>query len=171
MLTNHVNPEGFEPRPRHLNNFAVDASSHAWAAREQVLQRFESAWRQGPPPAINDYLSVGGGEQSGLLVELLHIDLEFRLRAGDEVRVEEFLSRFPSLAEDSDAVRDLVVAEYRLRRRTEPDLTPGEYQRRFPQYGPELTELLAALPEDTCLEATVIQARPGPSAWPSDRPD
>src|SRR5215831_3668372 len=165
MLTNHVNSESSEERPKHRQNFLLDASSQAWAAREQVLQRFESAWRQGPPPAINDYLSAGGEEQPGLLMELVHIDLEFRLRAGDEVRVEEFLSRFPSLAEDGNAVRDLIAAEYRLRRRTEPDLALAEYQRRFPQYGPELVELLAGLPESTCLEATVIQARPGPSAW------
>jgi serine/threonine protein kinase len=160
--------------------------SDAWAACEEVLQRFEAAWRSGPPPAIDDYRSAGAGMRRPLLIELVHIDLEFRLSAGEAVRVEDYLSRYPQVAEDSAAIRDLIVAEYRLRRRQERDLTPADYQRRFPQFGAGLAEFLAEAPDSTRRyvahpdsappgEVTLVEEKklkPGPRPrWPTDLPD
>ena len=79
-------------------------------AFEAVLQRFEAAWRQGPPPLIGDYRQGSTAQTPALLLELAQIDLEFRLRAGEAARVESYLSRYPQLAEDPSAVRDLVAA-------------------------------------------------------------
>jgi serine/threonine protein kinase/tetratricopeptide (TPR) repeat protein len=171
MLTNPINPEHLSAVPKRRTDPRADAASDTWAACEEILQRFEAAWRQGPPPAIDDYLSAVAGVQPGLLLELVHVDLEFRLCTGESVRVESFLSRYPSLAEDRDAVRDLIAAEYRLRRRAEADLSVAEYQRRFPLYEQELAEWLANAPESTCIGVTVAEPQPSPSAWPSDLPD
>ena len=45
-------------------------------------------------------------------MELVHVDLEFRLKAGEAARVESYLDRYPHLTQDSATVLDLLEAEY-----------------------------------------------------------
>src|SRR5207237_6553907 len=80
------------------------------AACAKVLQRFEASWEEGPPPAIEDYLLAEPGVRRPLLFELVRLDLEFRLKTGEVARVEDYLTRYPELAQEEDAVRDLLVA-------------------------------------------------------------
>jgi serine/threonine protein kinase/predicted ATPase len=110
------------------------------ALLKDAVKRFDDAWRQGHRPAIDDYLPADEGRRYPLLIELVHIDLELRLKAGEPARVEEYLARYPQLAGDPDAAVDLIAAEHELRRRGEPDLTTAEYRKRFPQYVAEWTE-------------------------------
>src|SRR6516165_8180923 len=109
-----------------------------WSALKDAIRRFEDAWRQGPRPAVDDYLPAGGQLRSRVLIELVHIDLELRLKAGEAARVEEYLARYPELAGDPAVPLDLIAAEYELRRRGEPRLARDEYEQRFPQYQHEL---------------------------------
>ena len=46
----------------------------------ETLDRFDSAWRSGPPPRIGDYLPPDGPSRRNLLAELVKIDLEYRWR-------------------------------------------------------------------------------------------
>jgi serine/threonine-protein kinase len=121
--------------------------SAEWDPLEQVLQAFERAWQQGQRPTIEDHLP-GGSVHPALLAELVHLDLEYRLKAGEPARVEDYLRRFPALAEDRSALLELVLREYALRRRGARGLTPDEYLGRFPELGPELAPQLAALTVD-----------------------
>src|SRR5262245_10880076 len=114
-----------------------------WSALKSAARRFDSAWRQGPRPVIDDYLPADAALRSRLLVELVHIDLELRLKAGEAARVEEYLNRYPELAGDTAAAVGLIAAEHDLRRRGEPDLSLDDYLRRFPQYQAELPERIA----------------------------
>src|SRR5262249_27175049 len=114
-----------------------------WSALKDAVHRFEDAWRQGARPAIDDYLPPGDGRRHRLLVELAHIELELRLKAGEAARVEEYLARYPELAGDRAAALGLVVVEYELRRRREPGLGLDDYVQRFPQYRAELPEQVA----------------------------
>src|SRR5205823_14889968 len=107
---------------------------------EDAIKRFVAAWRHGAPPAIDDYLPAGAPLRYPLLIELVHTDLELRLKAGDAARVEEYLGRYSELAGDAVAVTEMIAAEYRLRRRAEPQLTLDDYVRRFPQYRAALSE-------------------------------
>jgi hypothetical protein len=66
------------------------------------------------------------------LTELVHIDLERRLRAGEGVRVESYLQRYPALAAEAAGVLAVLGAEYEQRRR-EPGLSPAEYTPRSPK--------------------------------------
>lgn len=111
-----------------------------WPALEDAIKRFVSAWRQGPRPAINNYLPADGELRYPLLIELVHTDLELRLKAGEAARVEEYLACYPELAGDTPAAVELIVAERELRRRGEPDLTLDDYLQRFPQYSRALSE-------------------------------
>jgi serine/threonine-protein kinase len=103
---------------------------------ESLIGRFEEAWEQGQRPAIDDFLPAG---DVTALAELIHVDLERRLKAGEAVRVETYLERYPVLADHSPTLLELINAEYELRRRREPDLQPDEYARRFPQLQSQLT--------------------------------
>jgi serine/threonine protein kinase len=113
------------------------APQEDWSRLEQIIERFEDAWQNGQRPALDEYLQAGlgdGVESRRLLVELAHADLECRLKAGDPVQVETYFERYADLAADREAALGLIVAEYQLRRRRQPDLTLDEYLQRFPQY-------------------------------------
>src|SRR5947209_7407392 len=94
--------------------------------QEQVLERFEDAWRAGGRPRLKDYLDGGGAERRSLLVDLVHADLHYRIKRGEAARVENYLARHPELAEDPAAALDLIEAEYRLRVEMEPGLAAAE---------------------------------------------
>jgi WD40 repeat protein len=106
---------------------------------ESAVKRFERAWQQGPRPAIDAYLPAGDRRRL-VLVELVHIDLELRLKCGESARVEEYLHRYPELAGDRATALELIAVEYELRRRGEPGLGLDDYLRRFPQYHGDLPE-------------------------------
>src|SRR5438132_12029192 len=118
-----------------------------WDRIEEIVERFEEAWLGGQPPAIEEYLKPGDIDFRKLLVELVHADLECRLKAGEDVRVETYFERYPQIADDLKGALDLIAAEYKLRQRLEPNLTLQEYERRFPQHGAELTARLLPLRE------------------------
>src|SRR5262245_2766656 len=125
--------------PARSDPKAVDPlASDSWSRCEGLIESFEQAWRSGPPPIIEDYLRGEGIERDSLLVELAHVDLELRLKAGESARVEAYLDRFPRLLTDSATVLDLLEAEYELRRRAEREIGLDEYARRFPAYVEDL---------------------------------
>ncbi|HEX4609520.1 MAG TPA: protein kinase [Urbifossiella sp.] len=108
---------------------------------EDVIRRFEDAWRRPGRPDLAAFLPDGPPPPTDLLVELVHIDLEFRFRNGDEVRIEEYLARFPVLAADA-VVLDLIRAEYALRARHRPPVTPDDFRRRFPDRADDIQTLV-----------------------------
>ncbi len=135
---------------------------------EQILNAFEAAQQDGLRPAIPDYLPHGEPHARAVLLELIHSDLEHRTKAGEAVRVEMYLKRFPELEADPAAVVSLIVAEYRLRSRREPRLTPQEYVQRFPHYRSLLTDPLH-LPRETAdptLRSTTCPWSPDPAEPP-----
>jgi hypothetical protein len=114
---------------------------------EQLFDRFEDAWNGPAPPRIEDHLPPPGAPgRLALLIELAHIDLERRLKAGEAARVESYLERFPELAADPAAVA-LILRECALRRRSEPGLGAAEYLARFPQYREAILAGLASMAE------------------------
>jgi hypothetical protein len=119
-----------------------------WERVGRVVERFEHAWENGERPDLGDYLPADGPDRRAVLVELAHVDLERRLKAGEPARVEDYLSRFPELAEDQAVIRDLIATEYRVRQGREPGLTPDEYRARFPRDAADLAARLqqAAVP-------------------------
>src|SRR5262245_28186577 len=117
----------------------------AWSRCEALIRAFEVAWRKSPAPEIDDYLQVAGPERQALLVELVHADLEFRLKSGEPIRVETYLDRYPELVGDRQAAVELVATEYELRRRRHSQTGVDEYRARFPAYDEELRGRLLKL--------------------------
>ena len=122
----------------------ADPSATALRSRcEELIEAFERAWQVAPLPNIDDYLRGEGPEREALLVELAHVDLELRMKAGESARAEWYFDRYPCLTKDSATVLDLLKAEYELRRRKEADVGLDEFARRFPAYVEELRQRLA----------------------------
>lgn len=110
-----------------------------------ILKAFETSWQRGERPVIETFLVAlveRPYERTELLIELVHTELELRLKAGETARVEQYLERFPELAESQDALRDFLIAEFEFRRRREGKVSPDEYQQRFPQLADELVAAL-----------------------------
>jgi tetratricopeptide (TPR) repeat protein len=107
---------------------------------QQLLARFEQAWQAGSRPSIEDHLTDASLDRCALLRQLVLTDLEYRLRAGDAVRVEEYVQRFPELAEDAATLVELIALEYRQRQLLGPQPAPtlAEYLQRFPQHRAQL---------------------------------
>jgi tRNA A-37 threonylcarbamoyl transferase component Bud32 len=121
------------------------AVSETGANLDRLVERFEQAWEIGKPLDIATLLPDDPEQRRTVLVELIHVELEWRLKAGDSARVEDYLGRFPELAQRERAVLDLIVAEHRFRRRRDPQLTSDEYLRRFPSLRIALLPLLEAV--------------------------
>src|SRR5262245_50011369 len=109
-----------------------------WLRLKNAVMRFENAWSQGFRPIIDDYLPIDNPLRTRVLIELLHIDLELRLKTGEAARVEDYLAPYPELANDRSNLVKFIAAERDLRQRREPDLNLDEYLQRFPQYSAEL---------------------------------
>jgi formylglycine-generating enzyme required for sulfatase activity len=93
-------------------------SDSAWSRREQLLERFETAWRRGDRPVLDEYLPADPLERKAALAELVRVDLEWRLLHGGEgARVEDYASRYPELATDHALVVALLAWEDELRHR------------------------------------------------------
>jgi tetratricopeptide (TPR) repeat protein len=117
-------------------------SATGWKGREQLLEAFEAAWLRGERPRVEDYLSSETVDPTPLLIELVRLDLEFRLRSEEPARLEEYLERFPELAHDRKAVAELIQAEYGWRKRgLGAAVTWDEHVHRFPEYRQELAAI------------------------------
>jgi predicted ATPase len=136
-----------------------------WSHGEAVIKAFEEAWQLGQAPAIVDFLPTGD-LRNVLLIELVHVDLEFRLKSGEPARVEGYLTMFPELASDGANVVELLVAEHQWRSRCRQPIEPGEYRHRFPELDDAISRRLAA--ESHSTRRTFSTAAPKTAAsWPA----
>src|SRR5688572_7747664 len=63
---------------------------------DSVCDEFETAWRAGQRPRIEDFVDrVPGSMAQALFRELLEIELQTRRKAGESPRVEDYIARFP----------------------------------------------------------------------------
>jgi hypothetical protein len=104
------------------------------ARLEEIIEGFEAAWQAGGRPGLDAFLPADGPLRRAVLVEVVHADLECRLKAGEPARAEEYLRRYPELAATPDLLLDLVRREYELRCPREGPLPFDEYGQRFPLY-------------------------------------
>jgi WD40 repeat protein/serine/threonine protein kinase len=130
------------------NGSAIDLGFEAWNRLEPILELFERALSQGERPALDDFLpALQPPERRALLAELAHAELEFRLKAAEPARVEDYLTRYPELRSNPDVLLDLIGAEYRVRRQRESALSRAEYEARFPEHRKALAMRLADTPD------------------------
>ena len=130
--------------PPHRFARSQPLSDIAVRQMEEIIARFEDAWGEGTPPAIAAFLPADPEQRHHVLIELVHVDLEFRLKTGERARVEAYLQSFPELADQRDTVLGLIHSEFELRQRLDRACETSEYLDRFPQYRSDLETLLPA---------------------------
>lgn len=119
---------------------------------EEIIEEFENAWGSGAIPEIEDFLPADPSLRSQVLIELVHSDLEFRVKGGEQVEIERYLQPYPELAKEPDVLRDLIKSEFELKRRDNPLIDPGQYWKRFPE---QLDLLQEIFPEFNTHETVV----------------
>jgi len=90
----------------NIADLAPDLELDGW------LERFESAAGRGAAPDPADFLpDPAHPKYPAALRELLRLDLEFAWSRGDERRLDEYATRFPSLFKDPAALADVALEE------------------------------------------------------------
>lgn len=133
------------PLPSGLTQASDRVSTGEGASLGHIVAAFEEAWQRGDRPALAEFLPSSDPGRRIVLVELVHADLELRLKEGEAVGVEFYLERYPELAADREVVLALLSSEFGLRRRQNPNLDASEYYRRFPHLRDELSRFLGTL--------------------------
>ena len=141
----------------------VDRPDPSDPEHEDLIRRFEQDWFAGRDPILEEYLDGADLTDHRLLVELVHIDLEFRIKAGQSVRAGDYLTRFPELRADETAT-ELIAAEYEFRRRMTPGLRFDEVAAGYPQYHDRLESYRARFTRSTPgASPALAESRTGPS--------
>lgn len=139
-----------------------DLPAEKWEPLEQRVRDFEAALASRSRPDLADFLPKEDPSNGQLLVELVHADLEFRIAAGEKVRVEDYIARFPELAKKTASLIGLIKAEFEHRSPREPTLRLSEYSSRFPYLLEELNgngSRLTTRSFDTINDAGVTRPR------------
>lgn len=116
---------------------------------------FGAAWEAGCRPSVLDYLEGRtGAERAELAADLIRIDLQHRLRLGEEVHVEEYLRDIPELRDAEVELVALLIDEHALRTEAGQVVTLDEYARRFPEHVDTLRNELGLTDDRTRLPQT-----------------
>lgn len=150
----------------NLGDFSPAITSPSWSQCEERIKQFEDAWQLGQQPTISEFLVQDTDVRSAQLVELIHVDLEFRFKHASGARVEDYLAQYPELAADRDLVLELLAAEYRLRRGQGEDVQLVDVARRFPQFWQPILERLAMEIHET-QAGSPLPPRLGPARLPA----
>lgn len=116
---------------------------------DEVLYRFEKDYRAGKNPDVASYLSGEGEKRRELLLELLHSDLELRLRAGEVLRVRDYLAVFPELAERPAEILSLLAVELRFLREQGQQPQLEQYEQDYGEFLPSSLKPLFEEPRQT----------------------
>lgn len=111
-------------------------------ALEQTLARFEAALRLGQSPRIEEFLPTEPTERRLALIELVHTELEHRLKTGQRRLIGGYLQRFAELGANPDTVAELIVAEYRVVRRLDAAVRAEDYLSAYPAHADRVRSLM-----------------------------
>ena len=111
----------------------IDWSLNPRSHYAATIRQFERECSTDSAPSIETILGNGEPINLELLVELVQIDFEWRIKRGQNATVESYLGRFPILVSDNELVLDLIESEYRFKSRSDPSISVDSMAARFPQ--------------------------------------
>jgi serine/threonine protein kinase len=134
-------------------------STHQYERLLELIAPFEKACEdaQGQHTLVDLVPFVPRGDDPlyrVVLLELVKIDLEYRWRHGNTIRLEDYLARFPNLGSVGDLPVPLIHEEYRVRSRYGDRPSLDSYRERFPGQFAELELCVEREPEATLVPAT-----------------
>jgi len=133
------------PRPDLSDSLVLDLEVDA------ICARFESAWQRGEHPDLDTELPAGGPLRGQALGELVRLDLEYRLKAGEPVQVDAYLSRYPELRADPARAAQLRSDEQRCQTQIAAERTLADLPTRARSASPG-----NSFPSPVCLEPTPV---------------
>ena len=110
-----VSPAGGGPEAEACSDWDSGRDPDAdttWRRLEPVIAGFEAAYWRSERPDIAEFLPADTSDRAALLPELVHAEIELRLKAGESVNLQDYLRRYPELADDSSLVARLSAAEF-----------------------------------------------------------
>jgi tetratricopeptide (TPR) repeat protein len=119
------------PEPRTIGN-----------ATETACRLLEDLWDAGQRPDVGQLLAEAGISAATGVARVLALDQWRRWQAGERVRAEDYLERFPQVAADSEAALELVYGELLVREELGEQPAEEEYLARFPQWSQALRQQL-----------------------------
>src|SRR5262249_44766955 len=88
-------------------------------------------WNDGKRPELDDFLAQIGPLKPEELVDVLHVDQRERWQAGEPIRAETYLQRYPLVAMNVESAIDLIYSEFRFREDSGEKPRVDEYLQRF----------------------------------------
>jgi serine/threonine protein kinase len=147
-----------------------DPTTRVWGAVSDHLEAFARVWEADGTPELRRFLPPDPPEVRRLvLVELVKLDLDYRIRRGTPRPLDEYLAAFPELETGGGPPCDLLYEDFHVRRQAGRDPNPIDYYRRFPGRAAELARLLGG----TCpaRSTSVFAARAPAAVEPGGRID
>ncbi len=151
-------------------DLAFSAATQTWDLLSRQVTEFVTAWeRSEHPPSLDEFLPAEPPTLRRMaLVELIKIDLAYRWKQRSAVRsdddtgimpsptedtldiapraqvlqIEQYVDRYPELADEGGPPSDLIYEEYHVRRSTGDSIEPDDYLERFPARADELRRLM-----------------------------
>src|SRR5262245_49584622 len=115
-----------------------------WQRLQDIADRFEESWKDADTADITKFLPPDDDPlRPAALAELVKTELEIRCRRGQAVRLEDYLGRFPDLANSPGLLPRLLYEEYRVRHLFGDRPALDTYRQRFPDHFAELQKLAA----------------------------
>ena len=71
-----------------------------WEGVQGIVRKFRRALDRGERPALEAYLPEHGTQRKDALIELVHEEMEFRIKAGESSVLGSYLERFPEIVDD-----------------------------------------------------------------------
>jgi serine/threonine-protein kinase len=107
----------------------------SWTELQQIVRSFRGALRRGEQLDIEAFAWSARVSRRMVLVELIHEELEFRIKAGEAANLSVYLERFPELADDARALSELHAAETALLSRNRAGRAISAYPDATEQFG------------------------------------
>jgi WD40 repeat protein len=133
------------------------------AADEAPARALERLWERGERPDVHAFLAAHAGRPVAEVAAALAVDQWRRWRAGERVPAEDYLARYPQVADDAEAAVEIICGELLIREELGERPNLDEYLRRFPRWADRVRTQFA-------LHEAIGPAE-GVTAWAGDAAD
>lgn len=147
-------------------------SEEPWDVLSDQLDAFIEEWEtSSAPPDLLKFIPAGSGSmQRFLLIELIKVDLEYRLsNASLKFKVEDYARQYPELLRDGQVPVDLLYEEYHVRCRAGEEVEIDEYRERFPSQAAAIERLIGK--ENHFQSTAFFKSKPNPKFCVGKRVD
>ena len=103
---------------------------------QDLARQFEALWESSDsPPDLFAFLEQHNGSDSSNILAVLLTDQRHRWQTDSPLMVEEYLSKFPNIANDPGIKLQLAVGEFQARQNGDTSPSIDEFTSRFSDLG------------------------------------